>query len=152
MNNRLLLRSGLRPSAPILLLILAGAFVAACSSSTSPTFTQWEGDLAPIPPATVEGRAAAVTQFGRTEVSIQITEAEPEVSYGWRIDTGSCQGSGTIQGGDASYPGLTPGAGGTATANAILPVIFPANGAFAVRVFLDASERVVSCGELALTS
>jgi hypothetical protein len=92
-----------------------------------------------------------VTQFGRTEVSIQITDGEPEVSYGWRVETGSCQNPGTIQGGDASYPGLTPGPGGTAAANATLSEVFPAKGAFAVRVFLRATGRVVSCGELGLT-
>ncbi|MGW8265251.1 MAG: hypothetical protein ACWGSQ_02720, partial [Longimicrobiales bacterium] len=79
-------------------------------------------------------------------------DAEPEVSYGWRVNSGTCQNPGIIQGGDASYPGLTPGPGGTATANAILAEIFPATGAFAVRVFLEATDEVVACGELTLTS
>ena len=145
-------RSLLRPPVRIPLFLLAGGLAWACSSSTAPLFTQWEGNLVPIPPATVEGRAAAVTQFGRTEISIQITDAEPGVSYGWRVDTGSCQNPGILQGGDASYPGLTPGPGGTATANAILSALFPATGAYAARVFLEESEKVVACGELGLIS
>ena len=132
--------------------LLAGGLAVACSSGTAPVFTQWEGDLIPVPPATVGGRAAAVTQFERTAVSIQITDGEPDVTYGWRVETGSCQNSGTIQGGAASYPRLTPGAGGTATANATLSETFPAKGAFSVRVFLDATGKVVSCGELELIS
>ena len=142
----------LRPSVRISTVLLACGLGATCSSSTGPIFTQWEGTLIPIPPATVGGRAAAVTQFGRTEISVQINEAEPGVSYGWRVEKGSCQNPGIIQGGDATYPGLTPGAGGTATANAVISAIFPATGAFAVRVFLEASEKVVSCGDLSLTS
>jgi len=141
-----------RPFVQISALLLAGSLTGACSSSTAPIFTQWEGNLIPVPPATVGGRAAALTQFGRTEVSIQVNEGVPGVSYGWRVETGNCQNSGTVQGGTASYPQLTPGAGGTATASATLAEIFPATGAFAVRVFLEESGTVVSCGELSLTS
>jgi len=152
MERRLLFPAFFRPLVPTAIILLAGGLAAACSSGTGPVFTQWEGDLMPIPPATVGGRAVALTQFGRTEVSIQISDAEPGVSYAWRVDSGTCQNAGIIQGGDASYPGLTPGPGGTATANAILSVIFPATGAFAVRVLLEDTEEVVSCGELQLTS
>jgi hypothetical protein len=135
--------------AMLALLFTAGIYIA-CSSSTAPIFTQWEGDLSPIPPATVSGRAAAVTQFGRTQLSIQIQEAETDVIHGWRVDSGTCETPGEIQGGDAAYPPLVPGAGGTASSEAILPVEFRASGQFSVRVFLEVSEETVACGTLLL--
>lgn len=138
------------PSLRALLVLLAGGFSGACSSSTAPVFTQWEGNLLPIPPATVGGQVAAVTQYGHTDAAIQIEEGEPDVTYGWRIETGTCQAPGTIQGGVAAYPRMTPGAGGAATAQTTLPDIFKAKEQYAARVFLDATGEVVSCGQLQL--
>jgi hypothetical protein len=139
-----------RNSPTVLAVLFTAGISTACSSSTAPIFTQWEGDLSPIPPATVSGRAAAVTQFGRTQLSVQIQEAEPEVIYGWRVDSGTCENAGAIQGGEAAYPPLAAGAGGTASSEAILPVEFRASGQFSVRVFLEVSEETVACGELLL--
>jgi hypothetical protein len=91
-----------------------------------------------------------VTQFGRTEASIQIEEAEPEVTYGWRIDSGTCQEMGELQGGAATYSPMIPGPGGTATADAVLAEVFRAKDTYAARVFLEESGEVVACGVLAL--
>jgi len=132
------------------LAILLGGPGVSCSSSTGPLLTRWEAHLLPVFPATVEGQAAAVTQFGRTEASVQIGEAEPETEYGWRINAGTCEEEGEMQGGLASYPPMTPGPGGTATSDAVLAEVFRAKDSFAVRVFLQESGTVVSCGELAL--
>ncbi len=139
-----------RPSLWFVLAFGIGGVLVSCSSSTGPLLTRWEGNLLPVFPSTVGGRVAAVTQFGRTEASIQIQEAEPEVTYGWRIDSGTCQEQGDLQGGTASYAPLTPGAGGTATADAVLAEVFRAKDTFAARVFLKESGEVVACGVLAL--
>lgn len=131
-------------------LLLAVGSLAGCGSSTAPLLTQWEGDLLPLPPYTVGGRVAAVTQQGRTDAAVQIEEGEPEVTYGWRIETGTCQSPGTIQGGVASYPPMTPGTGGTASAETTIPDLFREKEQYSARVFLDATGEVVSCGQLQL--
>ena len=135
----------------ILGLLLFSLFLAGCTSVTAPVLTSWEGTLAPSFPHTLGGRAAALTQFGRTQASIQIEEGEPEVSYGWRIEAGTCQEAGVVQGGAASYPPLIPSEGGTASGEAILSEIFKSGGQFAVKVFLSSGgggEEIVACGEL----
>lgn len=112
---------------------------------------KWEGDLVPVLPATVGGQVAAVSQFGRTEASIQITDAEPNRTYSWRIDSGTCQGTGTVQGGPAAYPPLTAGGSGTGSANAVLAGVFKPNQQFAARVLRAdgaGAGEVVACGDL----
>jgi hypothetical protein len=130
------------------------SFLTACGSSTEPVLTIWEGDLEPVPPATVGGLVAAVSQFGRTEASIRVTDAEPGETYLWRIDSGTCQEAGETQGGVAAYPPLTPGQSGTASTDAVLASVFRADRDFAARVFLAGGageDRVVACGPLRQT-
>jgi hypothetical protein len=94
---------------------------------------------------------AAVTQFGRTEASIHITDAEPDSTYSWRIDAGTCDASGKTQGGVATYPLLTPGASGSAATDAVLAAVFRPDHDFAARVILQGpggAETVVACGVL----
>lgn len=135
----------------LLALLLFPLLLEGCSSVTAPVLTSWEGTLAPILPHTLGGRVAALTQFGRTQATIQIEEGEPEVSYGWRIEAGTCQEAGMVQGGAAAYPPLIPSEGGTAAAETTLSEIFKSGGHFAVKVFLSSGgggEVIVACGEL----
>jgi hypothetical protein len=133
-------------------LVLAASpfFFSACSSTTAPLVTQWEGFLAPVLPHTVGGRGAAVTQFGGTQASIQIEEGEPETTYQWRVHEGTCQEPGLIQGGVASYPSLLTTPSGSSAASASLSEIFESGDQYAVQVFLstEAGVEVVACGEL----
>jgi len=114
--------------------------------------TRWEGDLVPILPSTVSGLVAAVTHFGRTDVSIFIEQAEAGLTYGWRIDSGTCEGSGAIQGGRAVYPDLVASEAGTAGGDTALSALFEADFQLAARVVrsVDGAEQVVACGELQL--
>jgi len=99
----------------------------------------------------VGGQVAAVTQFGRTEASIHITDAEADHTYSWRIDAGTCVSQGETQGGVATYPLLTPGASGSAASDAVLATVFRPDGEFAARVILQGdagAETVVACGAL----
>jgi hypothetical protein len=135
-------------------LLLCLPILAACGSSTEPVLTIWEGDLEPVLPATVGGMVAAVSQFGRTEASIQITDAEAGHTYFWRIDSGTCQGAGETQGGVAAYPPLTPGQAGMASTDAVLSTVFKPDRDFAARVYLSGGgggEQVVACGPLRQT-
>jgi len=132
------------------LYLAASLFVAACSDGTSPVFTLWEGTLQPIPPSTIEGSTAAVSQFGRTEASIEIRQAEAGVTYGWRIDSGDCQAPGEVQAGLAVYPPLTADEAGTASEEAVIGVVFQSNSRIAARVYRSlegGGEEILACGE-----
>jgi hypothetical protein len=141
----------LRGSGRILILLAFSLLSAACSDATAPLLTTWEGTLEPVRPHTLRGRGVAITQFGRTKASVQIEEGEPEVSYGWRIDSGSCQEAGEIQGGAAVYRPLVPSEGGSATADATLSQLFETGDHYALKVYLPTGgggEEIVACGEL----
>lgn len=140
---------GLRTCWPV----AATVFLAACSSSVEPLLTRWEGELAPVSPGNVFGQVAAVSQFGRTQVSILIQVVETGASFGWRIDSGSCQEAGTIQGGPGQYPPLAPGEDSTAGAEAVLASVFREENHYAARVFRiteNGGEQIVACGNLRL--
>jgi hypothetical protein len=137
----------IRHAWPVILIPL----LAVCSSPTDDGLVAWEADLAPVAPSSVNGSAAAVTQFGRTQASIQIRQAEPDVTYGWRIETGTCQAPGDVQGGAAAYAPLVASEAGQATADAGISIEFRSGSSFAVRVFLPlegGGETIVACGAL----
>ena len=130
---------------------LFALFFLACSSSTEPAVTLWEATLSPVLPGGLTGQVAAVTQFGRTEASIEIHQAETGQTYGWRIQSGTCQSAGVLQGGAAVYPILTPDEAGNAGADVILSAVFRRRSTFAARVYQDlpgGGEEILACGDL----
>lgn len=62
------------------------------------------------------GSAAAVTQFGNTDVSIGAEGLEPEQTYGWFVRSGTCDGEGTIFGFPAAYQDMEAGEDGDVSA------------------------------------
>lgn len=135
--------------------LLVVPLLGSCSDATGPILTFWEGDLDPIRPSFVGGRVVAVTQHGRTLAGIAIEDGEPGVTYGWRIDSGTCAEPGEIQGGPVAYPPLLPGQSGSASAETSLSALFKSGRRFAGRVFLTlagGSEQIVACGNLDETS
>ena len=139
------------PRGPLSRILTGVLLVAACSSPTKVRVTRWEGSLVPDPPSTITGQVAAVSQFGRTEISVLLEDAEMGTTYGWRVDSGNCQGSGSIQGGPAQYPFLVPGEGGTVSGQTAIAQVFNPDQDYAARVFLPGdggSEEVLACGEL----
>ena len=125
--------------------------VGSCSTGTEPLYTFWEGDLSPVPPANVTGTVVAVTQFGRTEASVEIRLGQPESLYGWRIDSGTCEQDGLLQGGIASYPLMETDEAGAATEDALLSNKFRPGNRYAARIYrpLEGGEQeVVACGDL----
>lgn len=121
-----------------------------CESATEPTIVAWEGELQATPPAAVNGSVAAISQFGRTEASILLTGAEAGATYGWRINSGTCDAEGAVVGGAAVYPALTAGAQGSATENTTFAELLGTDGSYAARVFVTADEEqtVHACAEL----
>jgi hypothetical protein len=132
-------------------LLMFSVFLAGCNTGTNPVQTRWEADLEPVPPAIVGGQVAAVTQFGRTHASIQITHGEPGSTYAWRLNAGTCASVGETQGGEAAYPILTAGESGSASADAVLSAVFRPDQVLVARVILQSEgnqETVVACGAL----
>ena len=136
-----------RISASALLLVVSAT---ACSSSTEAAPTKWNGTLAPVGGSAITGTVGAVSSAGRTAITVRIRKATPGATYGWRIDTGTCDGSGEMQGGTAQYPVLTADAAGSASADAGISSVFAAGSRYAGRVFAMGGgvEEIVACGDL----
>lgn len=143
--NRHCIVQALRISRTAFMLAVLGA---ACDSATDPGAHAWQAELAPQTSGGVSGTVAAVTQGGRTEASILIEDAEPETTYGWRINAGSCADEGGITGGQAVYPDVTTGATGTGTEETSFAELLDANGSYAARVFQPGNATVLACGDL----
>ena len=126
------------------------ALLTGCGDPSGPVLTLWEGTLSPVPPSRINGQTAAATQFGRTEVSIEIRFAEPEAVYLWRVESGDCQSEGEIKDGPLMYPPLTTGESGLASSNAVLSSLFKSGSSLAVKVYSSEGEAevLVSCGSL----
>jgi hypothetical protein len=125
-----------------------------CDSATEPITTFWEGTLVPVLPATVGGRVSALTRAGRTQATILIEDAEPGVPHAWRIEKGTCEAPGALQGGIGSYPELLPDQAGTASADTSIPDLFRSGESFAARVIRSPEggpTETVACAQLAET-
>ena len=129
---------------------LALFLLAGCASPTESATTLWEGSLSPVPPSTVSGTAAAVSQAGRVQVAVEIGGATAEV-HTWRVVTGGCASPDRTLGGAAMYPPMSVGAGRSGRAEAVVPGELAPGGRYAAQVFVtaDSSERLVACGDLA---
>ena len=128
---------------------------AACSTSTEVNYSFWEGTLVPLGDNMETGLAAAVTQFGRTEASIELRQGEAEALYGWYLQAGTCEMEGTILGGIASYPLVQADEAGTGNRSALLSTRLQPGSAYAVTVYraLDTGEDMpVACGNLQETT
>ena len=129
--------------------LLAG--LTACSSSTVPSVTLWEGTLSPAPPGSVSGQVAAVSQFGGIQASAEIRLATPGETYRWRLVVGTCAAPGRVVGGEALYPVLRVGEGRTAQAQTALPGELASGGSYAALVFRvqdGGAEERVACGQM----
>jgi hypothetical protein len=136
-------------------LLLLAPLLSTCSDSSAPIFTFWEGPLEPVRSSFLSGRVVAVTQHGRTDAGITIQDGDPGTTYGWRIDSGTCDQQGAIQGGTAVYPPLLPSQGGSASAETTISALFRSGKQFSARVFLSGeggSDEVVACGDLEETT
>lgn len=130
------------------LLVLAGL---ACDSSIESALpTAWSADLA----ATESGSAgpvgtlSAVSQGIHIEAAIDLSRAEPGISYEWRIRSGSCAQPEDTVGGVASYPVLDASGSGSASAQALLNETLDPGGGYHAVVFEAATMQTVSCGSL----
>jgi hypothetical protein len=145
-----LLRFGARVSGCFWPLILVPLFLS-CDTSTEVEYSFWEGTLVPLGTNFETGNAAAVTQFGRTEVSVEIRQGTAETTYGWYLQTAACQADGLVAGGVASYPPLATDESGVATASAVISTLLRSGRSYAVRLYRpleDQGEELVACADL----
>lgn len=123
-----------------------------CSSGTENVRVFWDATLQPVSPGRVTGTVAALAEAGRTRLTIQIRNAAPGETYGWRAESGTCDAPGGIQGGAALYPSITADPSGGGDADASVPGLFRSGSRYAVLVVRPATdgsgEVVVACGEL----
>lgn len=133
---------------------LCFALLTGCASATGPRVTLWEGDLVPASAGGVTGTVAAVAQAGRTEVAVEIRQAVPDRTYGWRLTEGTCQNEGALVGGVALYPPMTADPSRTASAEAAVPGELSPGERYAVWVFTggNGGEQVVACADLVETT
>lgn len=150
----LLFRSGLKFSGGFWPLILVPVFLS-CDTSTDVEYSFWEGTLVPLGTNFETGKTAAVTQFGRTDVSVEIRQGAANTTYGWYLQTAACQAEGLVAGGVASYPPLTTDESGVATSTAIISTLLRSGGSYAVRLYKTGggqTEEVVACADLQETT
>lgn len=122
-----------------------------CSTSTEVRYSFWEGTLQPVLPNQEGGIAAAVSQFGRTEVSVELRQGQAGATYGWHLKSGSCQAPGTIVGGVANYALMETDESGIATESATVSGVLRSGDSYSVRVYRpleNGGEDVVACGDL----
>lgn len=132
--------------------ILCTTFAAACGGATEPVVLAWEAELDPSGPGGVSGSAAMVSQYGRTDMSIQIQSSAAGATYQWRINEGGCGAPGALVGGAAIYPPLTVQAASSASADANMGGMLDQDRTYAARVFgtsVGGGEVLVACGEMA---
>jgi hypothetical protein len=73
--------------------------------------------------STITGTAKGTTASGMSHVTVTISGAAPGETHPWHIHEGKCSDAGApVVGPASSYPPLTVGADGTATATADVPV------------------------------
>lgn len=127
-------------------LVLAGG--CRVLGSVDVSVVAWEAELVPTASAPT-GSAAALSQSGRTQASIQISGgAAGERTYGWRIRAGRCASPGQVIGGAAAYPEMAHAPPATTTADAILSDPMPGGRAYhAVLIRLE-DDAEVACGDL----
>lgn len=124
--------------------------VVGCSIDVSePSLTSWQANLQPIPPSGVAGSAAVLSRSDNSEVSIAMTGGEEGVAYAWNLRTGSCQGQGSLLGGQAIYPGLVADeTGEDDVATIIIPTLHSGSHAAWLFQMVGDDEVPVACGEL----
>ncbi len=155
MNSHRSRRAGRALGAAVKAALLASAF-AACSESTGPVQTAWQGQLVPVAGQSVNGSAAAVSGNGRTRLSIGVAHGTPGATYLWRVDQGACTGGGAVLGGTAAYAPMEAGAQGNATSETTVPGELDGSGSYSAHVLLQADSAQaaapteVACADLHL--
>ncbi len=141
------------------LVILMCVVSAACASnsqsdsdkdSISATTGDWAATLSSRNGTAVQGQVKLQSAVVGSGVNISISGATPGASHPWHVHAGSCGGNGGIMGSAGSYPILTAGADGRATANVTISAPLSEGSAYSVNVHRSSADMttIIACGDL----
>jgi hypothetical protein len=140
----------------VLLICLVAAACASNSRSgddkdvISGTTGDWAAKLSARGGAAVVGDVKLQSAVVGSAVNISISGATPGALHPWHVHAGTCANSGGIIGSAGSYPILTVGSDGRASANATISAALSEGSAYSVNVHRSSSDMgtIISCGEL----
>lgn len=122
-------------------------FLAACNAATGPAMTAWQGAFNTDRSPDAIGGDVAVVSTNLLHASIQINNAPAGAILTWELRSGSCAQPGNILGGRAEYPAMSPGASGSAGAEAFVDATMRPDGRYEAAV-LDTTRSVLACADL----
>jgi hypothetical protein len=134
-------------------LVLAGC-VASCLGATEPLdVVTWEGELVPADDASVVVDGSVAIAILETEtrvgIGIAISNADEGALLGWRIRAGTCNGTGSSVGDDATYPDIRIDDTGRGEAEAVVLRRIDTSGPYAGVV--SAATATIACADLVRT-
>ncbi|HEX2206798.1 MAG TPA: hypothetical protein VHG93_03895 [Longimicrobium sp.] len=111
----------------------------------------WAATLAPVGGSGVSGTATAMEMDDTTHATVSITGARSGGVHPWHIHEGSCgDARPPIVGPASAYPALNVGSGGTASAQAHVPVELNEARRYIVNVHASPTDlgTIIACGAL----
>lgn len=111
----------------------------------------WSATLSPVGGSGVSGTASASEMGDATHATITIRGARAGGTHPWHIHEGTCgDANAPVVGPASAYPPLTVGSGGTATAQAHVPVELNEAKNYIVNVHASPTNlgTIVACGDL----
>lgn len=113
-------------------------FTAACSIDLmQPAPSAWQARTLLPGGSLATAEVLAASQFGNTEVTIQLDGAEPGVEYRWHIRRGTCEVPDLVFGGTARYPLLQVPEGGSLRVTIHLAGMMDPAGPYTVEIELE---------------
>ncbi len=137
------------------LCLIAGACASNSQSSErkdsiSGTTGDWAATLSERNGSAVRGTVRLQSAVIGSGGNIAITGATPGASHPWHVHVGRCGGSGSMVGSPGSYPVLTVGTDGTASANVTIGTALSEGTAYSVDVHRSSTDMgtIIACGDL----
>lgn len=100
--------------------------------------------------ASITGTIKALSNDGRTEVTVALNGASPDAVHPWHVHEGACGSGGPIVGDASAYSPLRVGSGGSASDVATLSLELDEAKDYYVNVHASASDMqtIIACGDL----
>jgi hypothetical protein len=136
-------------SRSLLLLLLLLLTTVGCSLDTlQPRPSAWEARIVGQAEfASLAGSAGVVSQIGATQVSVQVSGAEPGRAFAWRLHAGTCASLGPGLGTSLDYPTLHAGPGGSASGSASISQMLDPAGMYTLLIRTP-DGTIAACGNL----
>ncbi|MDB4951040.1 MAG: hypothetical protein JWM27_3689 [Gemmatimonadetes bacterium] len=145
----------------VLALAMIPISLAACSATVKPNGgvavrgmhveTEWKANLVGTGPAAgLTGDAHAVTDGGKSEVTLNLAHGTAGRAYPWHVHSGACGSGGPVVGPAAAYPHAAIGRDGKSTASAHLNFPLRRDASYYVNIHASSSQmgNIVACAPL----